>query len=119
MPLPATVTLIPVEGEILDLSTGEPAQGYIDFTVPVALVDQANNVVLGPDRFRAQLDIDGRFSIDLVATDDPDLVPDPAADSWQYTVTMRTTVLATTFKANVPRNTAGTLRFTGMMLQGT
>ncbi len=111
MPLPPSVTLIPVEGKIIQLSTGDAATGYVDFIVAGPLYDKINNVVLGPSNWRATLDEDGYFLVDLPATDDPDLSP----STWTYRVEVRTDIWATWFKGTVPVGTVGVRKFTDML----
>lgn len=111
MSLPATVTLIPVHGQIMDIANGVPASGYVDFFLPAALIDQTSKIVLGPSRIRGALDLNGEFAIDLPATDDPDLTP----VGWQYRVKVRTNIWTTDVNATVPYTTSGTLEFTDML----
>lgn len=111
MSLPSSVTLIPVHGKILNPVTGDGAAGYIDFALPSPLVDEAHHFIVGRGRYRAELDAEGEFNIELPATDDPDLTPRP----WLYEITVKTDVMATKFKEAVPVATVGTLEFTDML----
>lgn len=76
MPLPASVTLVPIHGKILRTdANGTPAIGSVAFVPPQALRDTTGNVVLGPTRYTVALDAGGEFTISLPATDDPDITP--------------------------------------------
>ncbi len=111
MALPESVTKITVEGNIVDMDTGAGGQGYVEFTAPIAIVDRANNLVLAPHVFRADLDADGFFTVDLIATDDEDL----SVTGWEYVVDVKTDLMMRTFKAAVPVATVGVLAFADML----
>lgn len=69
----ATVTL---RGRYVDLVTGAPAKGAVAITPTVQVVrDPSDAVVLTGETQLVALDVDGRFSVTLPATDDPNLVP--------------------------------------------
>jgi len=75
MPLPPSVSTGTVTGTYT-LVDGTAAQGRVSFTPSVRyLLDASDNVILLPESMDADLDVDGSFSIELVATDDPDLNP--------------------------------------------
>lgn len=75
MPLPAAVSTGTVTGQ-LTRTNGDPASGsgYIK-PRPRQLLDASDNVVLTSIRQDFELDVTGSFSIEVVATDDPDLNP--------------------------------------------
>ena len=52
---------------------GLPATGHVVFTPTDRLVDQAANKVILPLPVVAHLDLDGRITIDLLPTDQPEL----------------------------------------------
>lgn len=62
---------------------GEPCTGQVTFSPSQVVIDGASGEIVLPVSFTAQLDGNGRFSIDLPATDDPDLEP----QGWVYRVT--------------------------------
>lgn len=61
---------------------GTPLTGSILFTPSVRVADVTDRVMVVPVTFEAVLDADGAFSIELPATDDPDIVP----SGFTYTV---------------------------------
>ena len=108
MPLPASVTLVPIHGKILRTdANGTPAIGSVAFVPPQALRDTTGNAILGPTRYTVALDAGGEFTISLPATDDPDITP----SGWTYTVVVNTDAWADRFEIEVPAATVGTLEF--------
>lgn len=106
MPLPASVTTIPVHGKILRAdASGTPAVGTVKFAIPQTLRDTTGNVLLGPVTYLATLDANGEFTLSLPATDDSDISP----SGWVYTVTIATGEWVDEFLISVPVATAGTL----------
>lgn len=65
---------VPVTAQYLDYD-GTPKIGTVTFTPSVVLIDSANKQMFMPKAYVAILDIDGKISIDLPASDDPDLIP--------------------------------------------
>lgn len=61
-----------VEGKIL-LLNGEPAVGAVRFEASAILTDPVSDEIIYPVPMVAPLDVDGSFSIELPATDDPDM----------------------------------------------
>jgi len=99
MPVPASVTFKTVHGQILNLdSSGTPAYGYITFTCPYVIRDVNDNIVFQKTSINVTLDANGEFTVQLAATDDPDL--DPTAWVWQ--VFLHTNVSQETFYLPVP-----------------
>lgn len=62
---------------------GNPVSGSVVFTPATTLYDVGSDLILVPKSFSVTLAADGSFSIDLPATDDPDVTP----TGWTYTVT--------------------------------
>ena len=83
MPLPGTIQYITVHGVYQD-SNGNPSAGSITFAPPPQLVDAGSSVIYGRP-VSVNLDATGAFSVSLVCTDNPELVP----VGWYYTVTER------------------------------
>lgn len=55
---------------------GEPAQGFVTFTPSAAkLLDTAGDVIVVPRPITRPLDVNGQLTVQLIATDDPDLNP--------------------------------------------
>lgn len=83
MALPVEYNLVTVYGKYIELD-GDPVVGYLTFkpspTIIKAMVSQA---IIVPVTLQADLDENGEFSIDLPATDDPDINP----GDWTYEVT--------------------------------
>lgn len=85
MSLPIDVSTVTVTGTYLTTS-GVPADGSLIFTPSVGtLRDPAYDTILKLRQQRVDLDATGSFSISLIATDDPDLIP----VGWHYDVTER------------------------------
>lgn len=85
MVLPADINLVTVTGTYLD-GDGLPETGSVTFLPSVSTIrDPANDSVLKLSQRRIVLDSAGSFDIDLVATDDPDIIP----VGWYYTVVER------------------------------
>lgn len=85
MPLPGSIQYITVHGTFQD-SGGNPCTGSITFAPPPILVDPGSSVIYSRP-VSANLDATGAFSVSLVCTDNPELVP----PGWSYTVTERIT----------------------------
>lgn len=81
MSLPADYDTVPVTGRYVYLD-GTPAAGSIRFTGKVVAVSDATDTIIVPTTVVAELDLSGAFSVDLPATDDPDILP----GGWTYTV---------------------------------
>ena len=85
MALPIDVSLVTVTGTYLT-DDGVPADGSLIFTPSVAtLRDPAYDTIIKLRQQRIDLDVTGSFSVALIATDDPDVVP----VGWHYDVTER------------------------------
>lgn len=72
---------VPLTGKYAD-AKGNPLTGTIRFTPSVRVADVTDRVMVVPATFEAVLDAEGAFSIELPATDDPDIVP----SGFTYTV---------------------------------
>jgi hypothetical protein len=73
VPLPGNVTLITVTGTYMDFG-GNPKVGKVLFSADGALVDPGAKVIITSGTVEAELH-NGSFSIDLPATNDPDVSP--------------------------------------------
>lgn len=93
---------ITVHGTYEDF-TGTPIfPGSIVFKPSVTILDPGSDLILVPKTFTAVLAGDGSFSIDLPATDDPDVTP----VGWTYAVTESFSG-GRTFNISVPISSAG------------
>jgi hypothetical protein len=79
--------LITVTGKYLNLSDGSPANGKVEFTPTTVLRNTVANEIIYPFPIVANLSGSGTFSIQLPATDDPDITP----QGWLYSVTEKIT----------------------------
>jgi hypothetical protein len=82
VPLPANLTVRTVTGRFVD-STGNPISGKITFSSNQILTDPGENVFVVPRPIAQNLDSNGAFTVELLATDDPDAQP----VDWVWTVT--------------------------------
>lgn len=74
MPLPDNITLITVTGKYLDIF-GLPIVGKVSFSISPVLIDASAKVVVIPRTVTVPLDNTGSFTVQLPATDDPDISP--------------------------------------------
>src|SRR5688572_32932824 len=85
MTLPASITQVAIYGTLVyqagDLA-GTPVQGYITFSPSVTVDVPVDELSVPRSTMRADLDADGSFQINLLATDDADGEP----TGWTYTV---------------------------------
>lgn len=73
--LPADINIVTVTGTYLD-EYGLPETGSVTFLPSVTTIrDPANDSVMKLGQKRVVLDSAGSFSADLIATDDPDIIP--------------------------------------------
>jgi hypothetical protein len=106
MPLPGTIQYITVHGVFQD-SGGNPSSGSITFAPPPVLVDPGSSVIYSR-AVSANLDSTGAFSVVLVCTDNPELVP----VGWAYTVTERIAGTAgRTYQVFLPHTLGSTVDF--------
>lgn len=82
MPLPSNYDTVPVRGKYVYLD-GTSAQGSIRFAGKVAAISDVGDTIILPNTIVAPLDANGSFTVNLPATDDPDIQP----NGWTYTVT--------------------------------
>lgn len=76
MAWPAALTIITVHGRIVATDVDQtPAVGYVRFTTPNVLRDLTGNVILTQHVEQVTLDVNGEFTVDLPATNDPDIDP--------------------------------------------
>lgn len=80
MSLPSSWTLVTITGTFTKRN-GAAAQGYVTFESMQPVV--IGGVIIVPDPIRANLDGNGQISVQLPATNDPDL----SVTGWTYTVT--------------------------------
>lgn len=97
-------TFITVTAHFLKFD-GTPAVGQVKFTPSSVIIGTSANEIVYPVDFVATLDVNGRISIALPATDDPDLTP-------QFTYGVTETIQGVlssprTYNLRLPYNTAG------------
>lgn len=68
-------TVITVTGRFLRPDGTTPASGSLSLTLTSPLLDAVGNTIAAPVRHVATLNAEGRISVPLIATDDPDIVP--------------------------------------------
>lgn len=81
MPLPSNYDTVPIRGKYVYLD-GTPASGQIKFTGKIAAVSDATDTIILPSTIIAVLDSQGSFTVNVPATNDPDILP----NGWTYTV---------------------------------
>lgn len=81
MSLPIDYDTVTVKGRYVYLD-GSPATGQIKFTGKVVTVSTATDTIIVPNTIVATLDAAGQFSVQLPATNDPDVQP----NGWTYQV---------------------------------
>ena len=96
------LSLITVTAKYLTLA-GTPATGTVAFTASTTIVNTAANEIVVPHTFTATLDGAGEISVELPATDDPDLSP----TGWTYEVTENVGPRPRAYSIEVPYNTPG------------
>lgn len=84
MALPVEYDQVTVYGRYTYLN-GTPVAGELLFTGKIFATAADSSTTIVPAPISVRLDPDGQFSIDLPATDDPDILP----NGWTYTVTER------------------------------
>lgn len=105
------VVTIAVQGEILDLDNSTPAMGMVTFRTLTELRDTVANIVYEPATYTATLDGSGRFTLNLPATDSPDVTP----SGWLYQVHISTTTWRSTFYVSLPASLAPTVDFADLV----
>lgn len=107
MPWPSALTVITLPGTIVSPDEDQtPGQGIITFHMPFALYIPADDVVVAPQPLTAAV-VNGTFTIDLPATNDPDVSP----SGWTYRVVVNTDVYKNTYELELPYTTAPGTRF--------
>lgn len=82
---PVNATVVTVTGTYVDHG-GSPLSGSVTFVPSIAIMrDPDLSLMIDVDETRIVLDADGHFEVELLATDDPDLIP----TGWYYTVVER------------------------------
>lgn len=74
MALPANWSTVTVTGRFVSVA-GYPMAGRVTFSSTVRVVDGGESVIVPASSKDVTLDSDGAFSVDLPATDDPDISP--------------------------------------------
>jgi hypothetical protein len=98
MAWPAALTVKTLHGKIVAPDFAQtPAVGRVEFHLPFALRDSPDNVIVGPQVVTATL-IAGEFTIDLPATNDPDISP----SGWTYKVVVVTNIWKASFYIEIP-----------------
>lgn len=82
MPLPPDYNTVPVFCEGYVYLDGTPAAGTVKFTGKNIAVSDVYNKVILPNTLTATLDVNGAFTVNIPATDDPDILP----NGWTYKV---------------------------------
>lgn len=82
MALPSNLTTVTVTGRYID-HNGSPVRGSVTFDTDYYVLDAGESVVVIEAPITANLDATGSFSVDLIATDDPDMTP----TGWTWTLT--------------------------------
>lgn len=82
MALPVDYDTVPVRGKYVYLD-GTPAAGNVKFTGKQLAVSGSTDTIVVPNAITATLDANGQFTVNLPATNDPDILP----NGWTYTVT--------------------------------
>lgn len=76
MPWPPSLTVITVNGRIVHADVNQtPAVGFVRFTTPNILRDLTDDTILVQTVTQVTLDVNGEFTVDLPATNDPDIEP--------------------------------------------
>lgn len=104
MALPVNWSQIPVHGKYLTL-LGAPASGKVTFSSSFSLRDAESNEIIIPVRIEATLDSNGEFTVNLPATDDPDIDP----SGWSYHVVESFIGWSEQYDIVVPFDHVGTL----------
>lgn len=103
MPLPASVTLTTITGDVLHPVTGAASNGTVTFAFPPPpfALRTSDGHMLGNDATTVTL-INGAFpaGFQLPATDGVNISP----QGWAYTVTVNTDTYVGTFPASLPSN---------------
>jgi hypothetical protein len=105
MPLAGNVTTRTVQGTFVTYS-GTPASGSVSFTISSVLTNAGANQIIVPSTITATLDGSGSFSVQLVATNDPDLSP-----GFTYTVTENIGTSRRTFSLAIPESSPDPLDY--------
>lgn len=95
-------TLITVVGKLLKADE-TPAVGRVYFYSNVKSLSSEDETVMIPSYLKATLDVDGAFSLEVPATDDPDWNP----ENWTYRVVINTTDFRDDFHVSVPYDAPG------------
>jgi hypothetical protein len=110
VPLPASVPLVTITGDVLHPITGAPATGTVAFTIPVQLATNDGHV-LGKDTSTFVL-VNGALpaGTQLPATDSQNITP----RNWVYTVTATTDAGAWSFQCALP-SSPNTVAFSALI----
>jgi hypothetical protein len=98
MAWPASLTVRTLHGKIVAPDVLQtPAVGTVVFHLPFPLRDSPDNVIVGPRRITVPL-VNGEFTTDLPAVDDPDISP----MNWAYKVVINTDLWKGSFPLQIP-----------------
>lgn len=95
-------TLITVVGKLLKADE-TPAVGRVYFYSDVKSLSSEDETVMIPSYLKATLDVDGAFTLEVPATNDPDWNP----ENWTYRVVVNTTDFKDDFYVTVPYDAEG------------
>lgn len=96
---PAALTVRTLHGKIVAPDDDQtPAVGSVIFDLPYALRDSPDSIIIGPVPNIVAPLVNGEFTIELPATDDPDISP----VNWVYKCTVRTDIYQATFPLSIP-----------------
>lgn len=76
MALPGNLTVITLTGTYVT-AVGTPCSGTVTFNLDTVIADATGSVILYPSATVVTLDLDGHFSVELPATNDTHLYPEP------------------------------------------
>jgi hypothetical protein len=103
MPLPAAVGTVTIDFDIRHPMSGAPGTGTVEVTIPYALRDTTDNVILGPGTITAAVS-SGVGTITIPDPHDSDVSP----QGWAPHVKILTDVWADEFDVEIPPGSAGT-----------
>lgn len=103
MPLPAAVGTVTIAFDIRHPASGTPGTGTVEVTVPYALRDTTDHVILGPGTIPAAVD-NGVGQVTIPDPNDSDVSP----QGWAPHIKVLTDVWAAEFDVVIPPGSGGT-----------
>jgi hypothetical protein len=103
MPLPAAVGTVTIDFDIRHPMSGTPGTGTVEVTIPYALRDTTDNVILGPGTITAAVS-NGVGTVTIPDPHDSDVSP----QGWAPHIKILTDVWADEFDVEIPPGSAGT-----------